>query len=182
MPTIKPSELWVTFCERNGLDAKDTKLREFGKFKELFSNMTPHFTGSAEMDIKECWVWEGRFNNRGYPVIGLKMAHREAFFYFRAALKPQNKVIRLCGNIACVNPYHLRQVAAAVALGRSQLAPVNRKFCPAGHPYDAKNTYTDPANRRRCRACGRIWVKRRAERLKQEKLDHKDHKKGGNKG
>lgn len=32
---------------------------------------------------------------------------------------------------------------------------VNKTHCPAGHPYDAQNTYVCKQGRRSCRACGR---------------------------
>ncbi len=38
----------------------------------------------------------------------------------------------------------------------------HRTHCPAGHPYDAVNTYVAPSGRRHCRQCQRDrWAARR---------------------
>ena len=65
-------------------------------------------------------------------------------------------IVQTCGSGACGELTHLKAgtVSAAILAGRGEGALNARKAaCKRGHPFDDKNTYFDPAGRRRCR-CG----------------------------
>jgi hypothetical protein len=65
-------------------------------------------------------------------------------------------VRQICRNRACCELTHLAAMSRgeAVLAGRGACAENARKTaCKRGHPFDAANTYRDPAGRRRCRAC-----------------------------
>lgn len=57
-------------------------------------------------------------------------------------------------------------VALAIAVGEPESATVEqrRSHCPAGHPYDADNTYVNRQGWRSCRTCKRLSDRRRRSR------------------
>lgn len=70
-----------------------------------------------------------------------------------------------CPHRRCVNPYHLKPATHKenCSIGRSAVSQTggaawNREKteCPAGHPYDEKNTWVGKDGTRHCRECDRI--------------------------
>jgi hypothetical protein len=67
-----------------------------------------------------------------------------------------------------VRPDHLEVVTGLENMRRRYL-PVTH--CPAGHPYDAANTYVNPRGHRKCRTC---LQRMRAEYEVRKGLRHSD--------
>jgi hypothetical protein len=116
-----------------------------------------------------CWIWPGALDAKGYPVVTLRgsarRAHREMYIREKGAI-PDGLTLdhfRLnpgpwqapCSK-ACINPEHQEPVTARANVLRGD-TPAARNAaktrCPAGHPYNRRNTYRDTLNRRYCRAC-----------------------------
>lgn len=105
-----------------------------------------------------CWEWQGGLV-KGYgtfrpggkaPPVG---AHRWAWEKFNGRVARRGSHIdHLCRNPRCVNPAHLEEVSVAENLWRSPKWSGNKTHCPAGHPYDAINTY-HKNGKRYCRTC-----------------------------
>jgi len=118
-------------------------------------------------DVKGCWVWTGTLS-AGYGRFflhsasagrSLPRAHRVAWWLTNGPMDASLVLDHLCRNKACVNPAHLEQVeqAANVHRGDGPTAQNARKTrCVHGHPFDAKNTKTNPNGGRVCRTCKRI--------------------------
>jgi hypothetical protein len=173
MELIRPGELWLGFCKNNGLDPFERDNKHYELFKKLFSNIKKHFAGDTALDKDLCWEWGGRFGTRGYPYVGTVLANRAAYCMFRGPIKAGYKLFRACGQRRCVNPFHALQLSQAELFLKSPQAPANRTSCPAGHPYNAQNSYRDSAGRRRCRLCTREQARRRRERIRLAARKHK---------
>jgi len=111
-----------------------------------------------------CWEWQARISEGGYGQFSLVTdrpvpAHRWAYEHIVGEIPNGLQLDHLCRNRACVNPWHLEPVRAAVNTlrGEGQAAVNSRKSeCLRGHPFDSLNTYVTPNGRRQCRACGRM--------------------------
>lgn len=108
-----------------------------------------------------CWEWQGFLTFGGYGQMvldGVRMnAHRAAWIILRGPVAPGLDVDHLCRNRRCVNPDHLEPVTRSENLRRGDVGGWQSRIthCPAGHPYDAANTYHRPDGGRECRACRR---------------------------
>lgn len=117
----------------------------------------------AAGDPRECWPWLGAQTHGGYGHLLVRRrfvgAHRVAYELFYGEIPSGMVIDHLCRNHACVNPLHLEAVSNRENLRRG-INGVLTTHCPAGHPYDEKNTHYAPhpnrAPTRICRACGRI--------------------------
>lgn len=112
-----------------------------------------------------CWLWTGARLPSGYGEIwdGQRMgrAHRYAYELLVGPIPSGLQIDHLCRVRHCVNPDHLEPVTqqenirrgeAGLTSGQQQSAKTS---CPAGHPYDAENTYRYK-RQRHCRACRRV--------------------------
>lgn len=119
-----------------------------------------------------CWEFQGSLGSHGYGKVAVTIApgrqqtrhaHRVVYERLRGPI-PEGLVLdHLCRNRACCNPDHLEPVTNWENLRRGEsLTAVNaaKTACPAGHPYDDRNTLikhrpsTGQAYRA-CRACNR---------------------------
>lgn len=118
-----------------------------------------------------CWLWQRELDPQGYARVTWnrtpgRLAHRVAYEEFVAPIPAGFVIDHLCRTPSCVNPQHLEVVTQAENVRRGD-AKKRRTHCPAGHPYDAENTYIRPYDWaqicRTCRAeCRRRYNERRA--------------------
>ena len=109
---------------------------------------------------QDCWIWTGATRNRGYGCVTiagrLYAAHRVSYTWTHGPIPDGLELDHLCRNPVCVNPLHLEAVSRRTNLLRGDThAAANsaKTHCPAGHPYDAANTYVKPNGARCCRTC-----------------------------
>ena len=115
-----------------------------------------------------CWEWTAG-KSYGYGQFAVRRGHNQAAHRFAYELWvgpiPEGLVLdHLCRNTACVRPSHLEPVTQRTNVLRGETLPaaqVLRTHCPAGHPYDAANTYRRATGIRQCRACGAEQKRRR---------------------
>ncbi|MCA1572428.1 MAG: HNH endonuclease [Chloroflexi bacterium] len=125
-----------------------------------------------------CWTWQGKASpRRSTPAsspatswlggtvefsVGSRtdnsrrsvLAHRWSYETFVGPIPEALALDHLCRNRSCVNPEHLEPVTAGENIRRGETGLLNRSktCCPAGHEYDAENTYIWRGGRR-CRRC-----------------------------
>ncbi|API54848.1 hypothetical protein BMW22_15850 [Rhizobium leguminosarum] len=109
-------------------------------------------------------MWSGATGQDGYARFrfggrGSKtgVAHRFAYEFLAEEVSDGLQLDHLCRVRNCANPNHLEPVTPREnTLRGNTLAAANaaKTHCPAGHPYDFKNTYVDATRGiRMCRAC-----------------------------
>ncbi|MGI5450558.1 HNH endonuclease signature motif containing protein [Streptomyces sp. CA-243310] len=109
--------------------------------------------------IGPCHLWEGSTNAAGYGTFWAGQsvkAHRFAYEQARGPIPTGLELDHRCRQRACVRVSHLDAVTHRVNILRSSNHVAHRAAvtqCPAGHPYDAANTYRAPNGTRKCRAC-----------------------------
>lgn len=126
--------------------------------------MTPvdRFMAKVDKDAPNgCWLWTAALDDGGYGVFGVtssctRKAHRFAYENLVGPIPAGLQLDHLCRVRNCVNPDHLEPVTPRVNVLRG-VGPTAKNaaktHCIHGHPFDAKNTYTDPRGRRDCRKC-----------------------------
>jgi len=127
-----------------------------------------------------CLLWTGSLDRKGYgrfrpgrrvPAGRTMLAHHFAFEFANGReVRKGFHLDHLCRRPACVAVAHLEEVTPRENTRREQVAN-NRgqavTHCPAGHAYDAKNTYVNGRTRKRyCRLCGRATTARYLRRKK----------------
>lgn len=128
------------------------------------------------VDGSGCWLWSAALDGKGYGHLNVGSrrdgtrrmagAHRVAYEALVASVGPGLELDHLCRVRRCVNPAHLEPVTRQINVlrGESPAAEHARKtHCPAGHAYDAENTYTSRRGRH-CRICNRAAVAKYAAR------------------
>lgn len=122
----------------------------------------------------DCWEWEASRNPWGYGQfrIGSKIftTSRVAFALVKQREPGDLLVCHSCDNPSCCNPAHLwlgtdadnNRDRSEKGRGCGQA----ETHCVNGHEYTPENSYYPPGtiNRRACRACIRINVRRYSER------------------
>ena len=124
------------------------------------------FDNIAIIPEHACWEWIGCKYRNGYGRFHIGnvnwSAHRYSYFLHFGNLPADKLVCHSCDNRSCVRPEHLflgthaENTRDMMKKGRG----IKRnKFCPSGHEYTDKNTYTYPDGRRYCRICLKAWAK-----------------------
>ena len=117
-----------------------------------------------------CWEWSGGCTADGYGELRwdgrVEYAHRIAYRVFVGDIPSNCELDHLCRVRHCVNPAHLEAVTHAENCRRGDHRTghwnLRKTHCPAGHPYDEKNTRRKPGGARACRACEREARRRRS--------------------
>lgn len=132
---------------------------------------TERFMAKVQRQPNGCWYWTGYVipeSGYGQFVLGEHgtTAHRAAYLMLVGSVPDGLEVEHVCHtndltcsagaaclHRRCVNPSHLEVVDHLTNVDRAHGHNGGKTHCPAGHPYDALNTYMDPSGRRRCCAC-----------------------------
>lgn len=135
-----------------------------------------------------CWEWRGARDPLGYGRFGVAwrylaprkhrtlvvLAHRFAWVVHHRRPVPAGMVIcHACDNPRCVNPAHLWLGTLAensqdmVRKGRARNPCASVTHCPAGHAYDASNTYRDRNGKRSCKTCKREHLRASRQRRRE---------------
>jgi hypothetical protein len=129
--------------------------------------------GEIWMVIGECWKWHGQLRKEdGRAMRGGRYAYR--LIYELARGKIPNGVIshHICENPWCVNPWHIKLMPRSAHLHLHGVTGDNHQakktHCPAGHPYDALNTYVYKRDRL-CKACRKVHGMRYRARKRESK-------------
>ncbi len=119
-----------------------------------------------------CWLWTAGQRSWGYGSFwdGVRKkrwsAHRFAYELLVGGIPDGLVLDHLCRTPLCVNPEHLEPVGIREntlrGVGPSAIH-ATRTSCPAGHAYDAENTY-EHKGKRYCRACQRKRDRERRRR------------------
>ncbi len=111
-----------------------------------------------------CWEWTGCRNKGGYGTTRWRhhesaLAHRVSYSVYREELTPEQFIDHLCGNRACINPWHMEVVPFRVNVARG-IGPTARNgrktHCKRGHEFTPENTMPVGSGQtvgRKCRAC-----------------------------
>lgn len=126
-----------------------------------------------------CWIWTATGTRGGYGMFRTgtkrdgsnKLAHRVAYVLLKGPIPHGLHLDHLCRVRCCVNPDHLEPVTNKenCRRGNTGIACAAKTVCPAGHPYDLKNTayhYRGPDKtsvNRICLECCKL--RQRARRL-----------------
>lgn len=110
---------------------------------------------NIKIDTTECWLWLGALDERGYGRTSFRNksipAHRLVYIAFVNDIPADSHIHHECRVKMCVNPSHLRCVAAS----EHNLQHVKyTTHCAKGHELTPENTYLFPGGqKRRCRIC-----------------------------
>lgn len=128
----------------------------------------PRFMAKVDQ-TGDCWLWTGAKTTNGYGAFDKRVAHRWLYERVVGPVPEGLQLDHLCRVRHCVNPAHLEPVTQRENLYRGNTIPAlnaAKTHCPTGHPYDEANTYRTPAGYRQCRACARIFDRKRDRRRK----------------
>jgi hypothetical protein len=128
--------------------------------------MIDRFCRHVERQPNGCYYWTGANDGRpgGYGRIWIPelkrtvSVHRWWYEFNYGALPPEINVRHSCDHPPCVYLVHLEPGTTADNMRdrdqRGRHGNTRKTHCPAGHAYDAANTYVNPiTGNRLCRKC-----------------------------
>lgn len=147
------------------------------RYKVKKSNVERFWEYVNKRGEDDCWMWQGCIKN-GYGSFwirdssyknGGKMvgAHRYAYEIYFGEIEKGKIIHHICGNKPCTNPLHMRLVSSygkhtVEHHPESEFAQNKIKtHCIRGHEFTPDNTYIDRKGRRTCRACRKMYIRKR---------------------
>lgn len=123
-------------------------------------------------DPNGCWLWNrSKVKNGTRGVYKGRLAHRVALERsLGLVLTPEQQALHHCDVTLCVRPDHLyvgdhdQNMADKVARRRHQYHDATH--CEAGHEYTPENTYLTKQGWKKCRSCGREYMRQYRERTR----------------
>jgi len=161
---------FVTLLKRpNGADYDPTECLEHGQARYLklsdgqvdFESLPQAFRDKVQLLDDGCWEWTGATVTSKKISYGqfryqekTCLAHRVSYEILVEKVPDGLELDHLCRNSLCVNPSHVEPVTHQenCQRGEAGLYEKLRTHCPAGHPYNAENTYWYKGGRN-CRLC-----------------------------
>lgn len=134
------------------------------------------FWSRVSVQMNGCWLWTGPPDKDGYGTFSRngrnQRVHRVSYEFLVGSIPDGLEMDHLCHtrdkscdgsdckHRGCVNPSHLEPVTRAENNRRNRSAATlnaTKTHCPAGHAYNAVNTYIHGGTRH-CRPCNRANV------------------------
>ncbi|MEU8920351.1 HNH endonuclease signature motif containing protein [Kitasatospora sp. NPDC048545] len=166
-------------CQRCYLKLR-ALLKQTGQFAPilLHGHAEEKLNARTEPGPGGCVLYTGTINPRGYGELSVngasRLAHRVAYELKVGPIPAGLALDHTCHNLdlscqggprcvhrRCINVEHLEPATLAenTRRGRGGVRNAIKTHCPAGHAYDAENTYLYDG-RRYCKACNRLreWV------------------------
>jgi len=149
--------------------------------KRLRSDVQRFWSKVQPMHIyKNCWVWQGSKNNKGYGHFHSngknRLAHRYAYELLVGEIPDGLQIDHTCRIRECVNPDHMEVVTSKenTLRGEGPTAKNAKKtHCNNGHEFTEANTYQQK-NGRECRICRTARKARFEERKRCAESARKD--------
>lgn len=93
-----------------------------------------------------CWIWNGRKHPQGYAQYTIRgkncRVHRVYYEKMRRALNPELVLDHLCGEKACVNPWHLEEVTQTENVRRQPNVKLTKAQAQEIYDLDANTSMT----------------------------------------
>jgi hypothetical protein len=108
-------------------------------------------------DFRDCWAWTAAIKqSSGYGAFQVggktRYAHRVAYEFMIGPIPDGLELDHLCGQRACVNPWHLEPVTGLVNSRRGRQTRATDTHCANGHEWTAE-TIMFRGGYRKCREC-----------------------------
>jgi hypothetical protein len=108
-----------------------------------------------------CWIWLNRLDRNGYGFFRGVTASRASYLFHKGPLPDGHEIDHLCRLRCCVNPDHLEAVTHSTNVLRSDHRCRRQTHCINGHEFNLENTYISKKNKRMCRECSKLRMRRR---------------------
>jgi len=122
--------------------------------------LLPEVVRSRVRPMGRCLIWTGEVDRKGRGVIGppddLRLVAAVVWSYANDRHRKQ-WVVQVCENRLCCRPSHLADPGHPKKRSKKPVPDT----CPAGHVFDAANTYISPEGYRECRTCARERMRAR---------------------
>lgn len=105
---LKPKDSRQGYCRKHDYLLLGEPHRTADAIEKTRNKFVAQIVGDA---VNGCWVWAGRINGKGYPLINVGnhewLAHRYSYGSFIGGHEPGLTLDHVCRNPLCVRPDHL---------------------------------------------------------------------------
>jgi hypothetical protein len=116
-----------------------------------------------------CWMWDGVYNDSGYPTFGRQRAYRLSHELYKGPIPAGFDIDHLCRVPGCVNPAHLEAVTPEEnqrrRLEHLESEMQQREYCRHGHLL-AETAKRDTRGARQCGLCHALQARASRARVK----------------